>query len=72
MAADQVLVVTTPEPASMTDAYAMIKVLAGRQYDGRISLVVNMANSAAEGKRIFRQIADVAMRFLNAKKKVDT
>lgn len=64
-AADHVLVVTTPEPASMTDAYAMIKVLNSRHYDGQISLVVNMATSYAEGKRIYRQISQVASRFLN-------
>ncbi len=65
LAADHTLVVTTPEPTAMTDAYAMIKVLAAKQYDGRISLLVNMANSPAEGKRIYRQIADVAGRFLD-------
>lgn len=64
-AADNVLVVTTPEPSAMTDAYAMIKVLAARNFTGRISLVVNMANSIAEGKRIYRQVADVARRFLD-------
>lgn len=64
-AADHVLVVTTPEPASMTDAYAMIKVLASRKYTGQISLVVNMAASVAEGKRIYRQMSQVATRFLN-------
>jgi flagellar biosynthesis protein FlhG len=64
-AADNVLVVTTPEPSAMTDAYAMIKVLDARNFDGKISLVVNMANSIAEGKKIYRQVADVAMRFLD-------
>jgi len=49
----------------MTDAYAMIKVLASRNYSGTISLVVNMAQSIAEGKRIYRQISQVASRFLN-------
>ncbi|MHC4215288.1 MAG: MinD/ParA family protein [Planctomycetota bacterium] len=65
LSADHTLVVTTPEPAAMTDAYAMIKVLAGRNYDGRISLIVNMANSLREGKNIYRQVADTAMRFLD-------
>lgn len=65
MAADQTLVVTTPEPTAMTDAYAVIKVLAARKYDGRISLLVNMANSIEEGKKICRQIAQVASRFLS-------
>ena len=66
LAADHTLVVTTPEPTAMTDAYAMIKVLAAKNYTGRISLLVNMAQSLAEGKKIYRQIADVAGRFLNA------
>lgn len=65
LAADHTLVVTTPEPTAMTDAYAMIKVLASKNYAGRISLLVNMAQNPAEGKKIFRQIADVAGRFLN-------
>lgn len=65
LSADHTLVVTTPEPTAMTDAYAMIKVLASNQYAGRISLLVNMANNLAEGRKIYRQIADVAARFLN-------
>lgn len=65
LAADHTLVVTTPEPTAITDAYAMIKVLSANHYTGRISLLVNMAPSQAEGKKIFRQIADVASRFLN-------
>jgi flagellar biosynthesis protein FlhG len=65
MAADHTLVVTTPEPTAITDAYAMIKVLATNQYGGRVSLIVNMATSLAEGKKVYRQIAAVASRFLN-------
>ena len=65
LASDHTLLVTTPEPTAMTDVYAMIKVLFMNQYKGRMSLVVNMADSLVEGKRIYRQIADVAERFLN-------
>ena len=65
LAADHTLVVTTPEPTAITDAYAMIKVLACQQYTGRISLLVNMAQNPTEGKKVYRQIADVAGRFLN-------
>lgn len=64
-AADHTLVITTPEPTAITDAYAMIKVLAAKNYTGRISLLVNMAQSLIEGKKVYRQIADVASRFLN-------
>ena len=66
MAADQVLVVTTPEAAAMTDAYGMIKVLVRKGYPGPISVVVNMAHSIAEGKRTYQRLADVAGRFLQA------
>ena len=66
LSADHVLVVTTPEAAAMTDAYAMIKVLAGNKYDGKISVVVNIADSVAEGKKTYQHIAYVAKRFLNA------
>lgn len=65
LAADHTLVVTTPEPTAITDAYATIKVLAANHYSGRISLLVNMAPSLIEGKKVYRQIADVASRFLN-------
>jgi flagellar biosynthesis protein FlhG len=64
MAADHVLVVATPEPTAMTDAYAMIKVFAAHNYAGRISLIVNMALSIAEGKKVYQQIADVSQKFL--------
>lgn len=65
LASDHTLVVTTPEPTAMTDAYAMIKVLRSHNYEGQISVAVNMANSASEGKKVYRQIADVARRFLS-------
>jgi len=64
-ASDEVLVVATPEPTSITDAYSMIKVLSGSGFVGRTSLVVNMASSKKEARQVYRQIADVAMRFLN-------
>jgi len=65
LAADHVLLVTTPEAAAMTDAYAMIKVLAVNSFARRISLIVNMASTIAEGKRTYQQIANVAKQFLN-------
>jgi len=64
LAADDVLVVTTPEATAIMDAYAMIKVLARHECKGRVSLVVNMADSPAEGKKTYQQISNVAARFL--------
>jgi flagellar biosynthesis protein FlhG len=64
LAADRVLVVTTPEATAMADSYAMIKVLVRKGYAGPISLVVNMARSDADGKQTYLRLANVARRFL--------
>jgi len=65
LAADHVLVVTTPEATAMADAYAMIKVLVGNKFSGIISLIVNMASTHTEGKKTYQQIANVAKQFLS-------
>ena len=65
LAADQVLVVTTPEPPAITDAYAMIKALHREGCPGRIGVFVNMTNSRAEALATFQRIAGVAERFLD-------
>lgn len=66
LASDHVLVVTTPEAAAMADGYGIIKVLVRKRYQGPISLLVNMARNAAEGKQAYQRIAGVARRFLHA------
>jgi flagellar biosynthesis protein FlhG len=64
-AADHVLVVTTPEPTAITDAYAVVKVLSRDHGDRRISLLVNQVRNANEGKVVHTRIAKVAKQFLN-------
>lgn len=59
------LVVTTPEPHALTDAYALIKVLAEDHRIKNFDLLVNQARSGAEGLNIAERIAEVAKRFLN-------
>jgi flagellar biosynthesis protein FlhG len=62
--AREVLVVATPEPTSLTDAYATIKVLATQQERRSIGLVVNQANRVGEGKLICSQLQQVLARFI--------
>ena len=62
--ADDVLVVATPEPTSLTDAYATIKVLATQQQRTKISLVVNQVNRAGEGRVIRGQLQQVVDKFV--------
>lgn len=63
--ADEVLVVTTPEPTAMLDAYAVIKCVARDAPGAVLRLVVNQARSRAEAERIAASVAGVAHRFLN-------
>jgi len=61
-----VLIVATPEPTSMTDAYATIKVLATHQARRHIGLVVNQVSRAGEGRAIRGQLQLVVDRFVGA------
>jgi flagellar biosynthesis protein FlhG len=63
-AADHVLVVTTPEPTAITDAYAVVKVLARDNGERRVSLLVNQVRSANEAKVVHARISQVAKQFL--------
>jgi flagellar biosynthesis protein FlhG len=62
--ADEVLVLATPEPTSMTDAYATIKVLATQQQRRAIRLVVNQVGRIGEGKVIRNQLQLVVDKFV--------
>jgi flagellar biosynthesis protein FlhG len=62
--ADEVLVLATPEPTSMTDAYATIKVLVTQQRRRSIRLVVNQVSHAGEGRAIRNQLQLVVDRFV--------
>jgi flagellar biosynthesis protein FlhG len=64
-AADHVLVVTTPEPTAITDAYAVVKVLSRDGADRRTSLLINQVLSEHEGRVVYDRIAKVARQFLN-------
>jgi flagellar biosynthesis protein FlhG len=63
-AADRVLLVTTPEPTAIRDAYAAIKVLHQAHGVSRVELVVNQAASTRDGKQVYGRLADVVSRFL--------
>jgi flagellar biosynthesis protein FlhG len=65
--ADHPIVVVTPDPTSMTDAYALIKVMA-RDYDrDTFHVVVNGLNSSREGEEVFATLKSVAEKFLQIK-----
>jgi len=58
------LVVSTDEPTSMTDAYAFLKLAWQSNPMADLRLVVNMAQSRAEGEKTYEQLLTVCRRFL--------
>ncbi|MGE0526153.1 MAG: MinD/ParA family protein [Bdellovibrionales bacterium] len=63
-AAQEIFVVVTPDPSSLTDAYALIKVLNQRHHEKHFSIVANMVRDEIEGRMVFQKLSDVAARFL--------
>jgi len=63
--ADEVLLVATPEPTSLTDAYATIKVLASTQTRRTMHLLINQVQRAGEGRAIRKQLQMVIDRYVN-------
>ncbi len=62
-AADDVIVVTVPDPAAITDAYAMVKVIS--RLKEKIFMIVNQVRNAKEGEKIFDTIKKVALGNIN-------
>ncbi|MCE0449489.1 MinD/ParA family protein [Brevibacillus sp. AF8] len=65
LSSDEVILVTTPEPPAITDAYAVMKMLHARNPAVSIRLVINRASSEREGKMTADKLAMVSKRFLN-------
>ncbi|CAH1203225.1 Flagellum site-determining protein YlxH [Paenibacillus allorhizoplanae] len=65
LAAEEAIVVTTPEPTSITDAYAIIKMVNSMGHDVSFKLVINRVTDAREGKQTADKISLVAKQFLN-------
>lgn len=66
LAAQERVVVLTPEPTSLTDAYALIKVLSGRHDVKRFRILVNEATGEKEALAVFRKLSVVTDRFLQS------
>jgi flagellar biosynthesis protein FlhG len=63
--ADEVLIVATPEPTSLADAYATVKVLASTQAARPMKLLVNQTQRSGEGRAVRAQLQQVVDRFVN-------
>lgn len=65
MAANEIIVVATPEPTSLTDAYAIIKVLYQKHAKKTFRLLVNMVRDSREGREVYKRLNQATDRFLN-------
>ncbi len=63
--ADETMVIISPEPTSLTDAYALIKVLARQYRERRFKVLVNQAKSPREASEVFGKLDVAVDRFLH-------
>src|SRR6266568_131899 len=64
-AAQEIVVVASPEPTSITDVYALIKLLATRYNERYFKVLVNMVNDSSDALDVFARLSNVTSRFLD-------
>ncbi len=64
-AAQEILVVTTPDPTAITDAYALMKLLSTQYHEKRFNLVVNQIQHENEALDVYRKLTMVSNRYLD-------
>lgn len=67
MASHEILLVITPEPTSLTDAYALVKVLSRNRYTSPVSVVVNQVKQASQAQKSYSKLNHTVNRFLSIK-----
>jgi len=67
IASPEVLLVMTPDPTSLTDAYAMLKLLTAEKYSGRIQVIVNHCRNRTVGRHTYDKFREVSNFYLGLK-----
>ena len=65
LAAQTIIVIVTPEPTSLTDAYALIKVMSQDYHQTQFKILSNDVKSEREGLEVFQKLTRVTDRFLD-------
>src|SRR5579871_4778023 len=63
-AAHEVLVVVSPDPASLTDGYATAKAISTSDSKVKVKILMNMVDDEAQGKAVFARLSSIAQQFL--------
>lgn len=66
LASHKVLLIITPEPTSLTDAYALLKVLYLNNFEGQVQIIVNQAKSQGLARHTYDKFNKVAQAYLDA------
>lgn len=64
-AVQDIVLVATPEPTSITDAYALMKVLSEQRKGHRFRILANMVQNEAEGRNVYRRLSTVSDKYLD-------
>lgn len=64
LAAHEVILIATPEPTAITDAYALTKVISSVRQDIKLQLVINKAENSKEAENILDKFVKTTFRFL--------
>src|SRR5690554_4665819 len=64
-ACDEALIILTPEPTAIMDAYSLIKYLSIHNFKNRVSIIINQTNSSREGDDTARRMQKVIKEYLN-------
>ncbi|WP_048602481.1 MinD/ParA family protein [Rubeoparvulum massiliense] len=64
LSADEAFIITTPEPTSLTDAYAVVKTILSKSQDVELKLLVNQVQGFREGQSTAQRLQEVTERFL--------
>jgi flagellar biosynthesis protein FlhG len=65
LSAQEVIVVSAPEPTAIVDAYAVIKIILAEDHSKDVRILINSVERAEEAHEVFCQINSVVKRFLN-------
>lgn len=63
-AADDVLLISTPDPASITDAYATAKTLFARKPNAKVHVVLNMVSDETQARAVYAKLFSITQQFL--------
>ena len=67
LSSDEIVVITTPEPTALADAYALIKIIMRENVSAKIRVVLNMVKNLEQGFKVFEKINLITNNFLNFK-----